>query len=50
MSMPTFSELREFGEILIIWGFWLMVYGAIAISIGLGILTICDKQIIKFFK
>ncbi|WP_164468666.1 hypothetical protein [Clostridium botulinum] len=50
MNMPTLSELRAFGEVLIIWGFWFVVYGAMAITIGFGILAICDKQIIKFFK
>ncbi|WP_205455988.1 hypothetical protein [Clostridium botulinum] len=50
MNMPTIEELRAFGEVLIIWGFWFVVYGAIAIAIGCGILTICNKQIIKFIK
>ncbi|EES47831.1 hypothetical protein NE172_02200 [Clostridium botulinum] len=49
MNMPTIEELRTFGEVLITWGFWFIVYGAIAIIIGLTIVTMCNKQIVKFF-
>ncbi len=50
MSMPTLAEVRAFGEVLIIWGFWFTVYGAMAIAIGFSILAICNKQIIKFLR
>lgn len=50
MSMPTLDELRTAGEVLITWGFWAIVYGVITMCIGLGIIVLCNKQIIKILK
>jgi len=50
MSMPTPEQWRALGEVLIVWGFWAIVYGAIAMCIGFVIIAICNKQIIKILR
>lgn len=47
MKIPTPEQWRALGEVFIVWGFWAIVYGAIAICIGFGIIVLCNKQIIK---
>ncbi|WP_271814138.1 hypothetical protein [Clostridium beijerinckii] len=56
MKIPTPDELRAVGEVLVTWGFWIIVYGAITMCIGLAIivilkiLEILNKQNIKYLR
>jgi hypothetical protein len=53
MSIPTLEQLRVAGEVLITWGFWIIVYGTITMLIGLMIVVIIaiyDKPVTKFIK
>ena len=49
----TPEEWKQFGEVLITWGFWIIVYGAITIFIGLIIIVLVEifnKQSIKYLR
>lgn len=53
MSMPTPEEWIKFGEVMITWGFWAIVYGAITMCIGLVIILIVhvlENKQAKFIK
>jgi hypothetical protein len=54
VSIPTLEELQAAGEVLVTWGFWIIVYGAVTMLIGLiiiGIIAILnDKPATKFIK
>jgi len=54
MSMPTLEELRAAGEVLVTWGFWVIVYGVITMCIGLVIIgavaILNNKKVVKFIK
>lgn len=53
MRIPTPDELIAAGDVLITWGFWIIVYGVVTMLIGLMIIVIiaiCDKPITKFIK
>ncbi len=53
MSMPTLDQLKAAAEILITWGFWAIVYGAITISIGSAIIfivTVVENKPVKFIR
>ncbi|AGX43931.1 hypothetical protein [Clostridium saccharobutylicum] len=45
----TLEQWIEIAEVLITWGFWFIIYGAIAMSLGFGILAIVNKPI-RFFR
>lgn len=47
MSMPTPEQWRALGEVLITWGFWVIVYGIITMLIGFVILVCLDITTIK---
>ena len=49
MSMPTPEEWIEFGKVLITWGSYAMLYGAITIVIGLAIVLVFNGQLNKAF-
>lgn len=49
MSMPTPEQWIKFTEVLITWGFWAIVYGAITIIIGLIIILFLNGQFNKAF-
>ena len=49
MNIPTPEQWRALGEVLVIWGFWAIVYGAIAMSIGLIIILFLSGQMNKAF-
>lgn len=42
MRIPTYDQLILAGESLMKWGFWFVVYGAIAMIIGLVIILIVN--------
>lgn len=50
MRIPTLDELRSAAEVLVTWGFWIIVYGAIAMLIGFIIIAICNKQLVKYLR
>lgn len=53
MRIPTPDELKAAGEVLVTWGFWIIVYGAITMCIGLAIIVILEilnKQNIKYLR
>lgn len=53
MRIPALDELKAAGEVLITWGFWIMIYGAITMCIGLAIIIIVEilyKQSIKYLR
>ena len=43
----TPEEWKQFGEVLVTWGFWAIVYGAITMLIGFVILVCLDIKTIK---
>lgn len=48
------GEWKQFGEVLITWGFWAIVYGIVTMCIGFVILVCLDitviKKVVKFIK
>jgi len=54
MSMPTPEQLRAGAEVLITWGFWIIVYGFVTMLIGLVIIgavaILNNKSTIKIIK
>lgn len=53
MRIPMPNELKAIGEVLVTWGFWIIVYGAITMFVGLVIITIVEmfnKQSVKYLE
>ncbi|MBN7576036.1 MULTISPECIES: hypothetical protein [Clostridium] len=50
MKIPPHDQLILAGEVLVKWGFWMIVYGAITMCIGLAIIVILNKQNIKYLR
>ena len=53
MRVPTPEQWKPIGEALGTWGFWAIVYGAIAVCIGLAIIfivTTMENKPVKFIK
>ena len=47
------GDWKQFGEVLITWGFWAIVYGAITMCIVLEIIVVLnmiDNKPVKFIK
>lgn len=44
------ENLMAFAETLIIWGFWIAVYGIATMLVGAIILVLFKKPIVKFIK
>jgi len=43
----TPEEWKQFGEVLVTWGFWAIVYGAITMGIGFIIILFFNEQLNK---
>lgn len=41
------NDIIEFAKVMIIWGFWIMVYGTATMTIGFTILLLWGKQVGK---
>jgi hypothetical protein len=53
MGIPTLEQLILAAEVLVTWGFWIIVYGAITMLIGLVIIVVLNmiaNNKIKFIK
>lgn len=54
MSILTWDQLIAAAEVLITWGFWIIVYGTITMLIGLVIIVsvaiLNNKQTVKIIK
>ena len=37
----TPEEWKQFGGVLVTWGFWIIVYGFVTMGIGIAIISIC---------
>lgn len=47
MRIPSNEELKAVAEVLVTWGFQIIVCGAITMLIGFIIIALCNKEIIK---
>ena len=44
MIIPTLEQMKAVAEVLITWGFWIIVYGAITMFIGLALIIIISAM------